>query len=470
MSSEIEMENVSGAVIDVVGLGKRYEVYAQPRDRLRQTILAPLRQALGLTAHSYFKEFWALQNISFSVRRGETVAIVGQNGSGKSTLLQLVCGTLSPTFGEVRIAGRIAALLELGAGFNAEFTGRENIFLSGLLYGISQHDLAARYESIVAFAEIGEFIDQPVKTYSSGMYVRLAFAIAAHVDADVLVVDEALSVGDVRFTQKCMRFLREFQKTGTLLFVSHDTSAVVSLCSRAVWLDRGTLRMDGPAKETVETYLAAQHALDREAQGHAVEVRPKTEVRPKVRNESSPDVIDGRWPVLKENNSLTRFEIFEFDPDRAAAAFGAGGADIVDAAITNEAGDALSMSYGGEVAQLTITAAIHQPLENLIFGFYFKDRLGQRLFGDNSFLTYRDDPFSGEPNTRLTATFRFRLPILPSGTYSIDLAVASGSQDNHTQQHWLHDALELRASDTSMKHGLVGLPMINISIRKDADD
>ena len=464
-----------GPVIDVRGLGKRYEVYAQPRDRLRQMLLAPLRRLMRLTAHSYFREFWALREVSFQVRRGETVAIVGQNGSGKSTLLQLVCGTLSPTFGDVRINGRIAALLELGAGFNTEFSGRENVFLSGLLYGISQTELARRYDSIVEFAEIGEFIDQPVKTYSSGMYVRLAFAIAAHVDADVLVVDEALSVGDVRFTQKCMRFLREFQKTGTLLFVSHDTSAVVSLCSRAVWLDRGTLRMDGPAKETVETYLAAQHALDREAQGHAVELKSGTSRSTKKATrqdeESVPrDVMDARWPALQANGSLTRFQIFEFDPERASAEFGAGGANIVDARISDEAGAVLSMSYGGEVAQLTITAAIHQPLDNLIFGFYFKDRLGQRLFGDNSFMTYRERPVAGEPGTTLTATFRFRLPILPSGTYSIDLAIASGSQENHTQQHWLHDALELRASDTSMKHGLIGLPMLEISVRKDTDD
>lgn len=463
-------------VIDVQALSKRYEIYAQPRDRLRQMVLPAVRRMLGLRTHDYFKEFWALNDVSFSVKRGETVAIVGQNGSGKSTLLQLVCGTLSPTSGSVRIGGRIAALLELGAGFNTEFSGRENIFLSGLLYGIGPDELARRYDSIVAFSEIGDFIEQPVKTYSSGMYVRLAFSIAAHVDADVLVVDEALSVGDVRFTQKCMRFLREFQKTGTLLFVSHDTSAVVSLCSRAVWLDRGTLRMDGSAKETVESYLAAQHALDREAQGHVVELKAGTARSSKVAR-SAPgglapdsDIIDDRWPVLKANGSLTRFEIFEFDPDRAAAAFGAGGAAIVDASITDESGATLSMSYGGEVAQLTITAAVHQPLDNLIFGFYFKDRLGQRLFGDNSFLTYREQPVASEAGSQLKAVFRFRLPILPSGTYSIDLAVASGSQDNHTQQHWLHDALELRASDTSMRHGLVGLPMIDISIRKTTDD
>jgi len=466
----------SDAVIEVRDLGKRYEVYSQPRDRLRQMLLAPLRQLLRLASRSYYREFWALRGVSFHVRRGETVAIVGQNGSGKSTLLQLVCGTLSPTFGDVRISGRIAALLELGAGFNTEFTGRENVFLSGLLYGIGQKELASRYDSIVAFAEIGEFIDQPVKTYSSGMYVRLAFAIAAHVDADVLVVDEALSVGDVRFTQKCMRFLREFQKTGTLLFVSHDTSAVMSLCTRAVWLDRGKLRMDGPAKEIIEAYLAAQHALDREALGQTVAVKnipaakPGGAERQRSTTLGGRDVVDARWPRLGEAGALTRLEYFEFDPERAAAAFGAGGAAIVGARVSGEDGEMLSMSYGGEVVQLTVQAAVYQPLQNLIFGFYFKDRLGQRLFGDNSFLTYNEHPVDGMPGETITAVFRFRLPILPAGVYSIDLAIASGSQNNHTQQHWVHDAIEMRASDTSMKHGLIGLPMLEISVSKDSDD
>lgn len=460
-------------VIEVQGLGKRYEIYAQPRDRLRQLLWSPVRRMLGMRARAYFREFWALQDVSFSVQRGETVAIVGQNGSGKSTLLQLVCQTLSPTSGGVRVAGRIAALLELGAGFNAEFSGRENIFLSGLLYGIGQKELAERYDSIVAFAEIGEFIDQPVKTYSSGMYVRLAFAIAAHVDADVLVVDEALSVGDVRFTQKCMRFLREFQKTGTLLFVSHDTSAVVGLCSRALWLDQGRLRMDGPAKDTVETYLAAQHARDRESQGHTVDLSGTASRPARAESAQAPaprDVVDARWPAMKDAGVLTRLESFEFDPAQSNAQFGAGGATIIDARMTGEDGEVLALGYGGEVVQLRITAQIHEPLDNLIFGFYWKDRLGQRLFGDNTFMTYRERPVSAMAGERVTAVFRFRLPVLPASAYSVDLAIASGSQDNHTQQHWLHDALEMRATDTSMKHGLVGLPMLDISVRKNTDD
>ena len=459
----------SDAVIEVQGLGKRYEIYAQPRDRLRQMLVPPLRRALGWQSPDYFKEFWALRDVSFSVRRGETVAIVGQNGSGKSTLLQLVCGTLSPTTGGVRIAGRIAALLELGAGFNTEFSGRENVFLSGLLYGISRDELARRYDSIVAFAEIGEFIDQPVKTYSSGMYVRLAFSIAAHVDADVLVVDEALSVGDVRFTQKCMRFLREFQKTGTLLFVSHDTSAVVGLCSRAVWLDHGSLRMDGSAKETVEAYLAAQHALDREAEGDSVVMKSVAGASPS-RAAAPRDVVDARWPALREHGGLSQFTFFEFDPERATTEFGAGGAEITGARFLNEDGAPVTISYGGEVVQLSISATAHQALDNVIFGFYFKDRMGQRLFGDNSFMTYLDSPVMSAAGERLTALFRFRMPTLPVGLYSIDLAIASGSQDNHTQQHWVHDALEVRGTDSSMKHGLVGLPMLDISVRKNTDD
>jgi lipopolysaccharide transport system ATP-binding protein len=457
----------SDSVISVQDLGKRYEIFAQPHDRLRQMLMPPVRRAFGLPHKDYCKEFWALHDVSFAVNSGETVAIVGENGSGKSTLLQLVCGTLSPTTGRAQISGRIAALLELGAGFNTEFSGRENVFLSGLLYGISRQELSRRYDSIVAFAELEKFIDQPVKTYSSGMYVRLAFSVAAHVDADVLVVDEALSVGDVRFTQKCMRFLREFQKTGTLLFVSHDTSAVVSLCTRAIWLDHGRLRMDGPAKDVVESYLAAQHALDREGLGDVVALRmPQTPNASVPRGPATLDVEDARWAAMKAQNGLSQFTFFEFDPEQANTEFGAGGAQITQAEFVNEQGDPMTMGYGGDLVVLRIYALSHRALENVIFGFYFKDRMGQRLFGDNSFLTYQENPVSSVAGEQLVASFRFRMPILPVGQYSIDLAIASGSQHDHTQQHWVHDALEVRGTDSSMKHGLVGLPMLDIAVGK----
>ena len=447
----------SDAVIEVQGLGKRYEIYAQPRDRLRQMVVPSLRRALGLAAHDYFKEFWALRDVSFSVRRGETVAIVGQNGSGKSTLLQLVCGTLSPTTGGVRIAGRIAALLELGAGFNTEFSGRENVFLSGLLYGISREELARRYDSIVAFAEIGEFIDQPVKTYSSGMLVRLAFAVIAHVDADILVIDEALAVGDAFFTQKCMRFLREFMKTGTVLFVSHDTNAVKNLCNHAIWLDKGRLRQQGTPKDVCEAYLrefyAQQQANAPGDPGSDNELLAAAE-QPQG---------DQRLPWLNASNLRNDLQVFAFDPQ--AASFGAGGARIVDVSLCDSAGQSLAWAVGGEAVRLRIMVKAVQPLQSPILGFVVKDRLGQVLFGENTYLDYQDDPVPCEAGQTLVAEFDFWMPRMPAGDYTITASVADGTQQDHVQHHWVFDALAFRSECTSASAGLVGLPMRGVRLR-----
>lgn len=456
----------SDASIRVDRLGKRYEIYAQPADRLKQMVMPRVGRMVGLGRRAYFREFWALRGVSFDVRRGETVGIIGRNGSGKSTLLQMVCGTLHPTEGVVQVSGRVAALLELGAGFNPEFTGKENVYLSGLLYGIPEATLRERFQSIADFADIGEFINQPVKTYSSGMYVRLAFAIAAHVDADTLVIDEALSVGDVRFTQKCMRFLREFQKHGTLLFVSHDTGAVTNLCSRAIWLDKGRQVMDGPARDVVERYLAEQHAADRAALGEAVAV-------PAVRRAAShpapalpEDVVDPRMALLNGAGGRNRVEIFEFDPAAVGSEFGAGAMRIVDVKLTDGDGRQHRLIAGGEVADLSIEASVLETSEAPIFGFYVKDRLGQRLFGDNTYLSFQGRPVEARAGSRLRAHFRFRMPVLPSGDYSVDVALATGSQENHTQQHWIHDAISFKAHESSMRHGLVGIPMHSIEIEQ----
>lgn len=454
--------------IRVEGLGKRYEIYAQPVDRLKQMILPRIGRALG-SERAYFKEFWALRGVSFDVRRGETVGIIGRNGSGKSTLLQMVCGTLHPTEGAVAVRGRIAALLELGAGFNPEFTGRENVYLSGLLYGIPEGVLRDRFQSIADFADIGDFINQPVKTYSSGMYVRLAFAIAAHVDADTLVIDEALSVGDVRFTQKCMRFLRGFQKRGTLLFVSHDSGAVTSLCSRAIWLDGGRQVMDGPARDVVERYLAAQHAADRATLGDSVTVRVAADAEKPSSRESQDmpeDVVDLRNALLNREVSRNVLEIFEFDPERIDSEFGAGAARIVNVQLLDGNGKAHRLVVGGEVADLSIEASVLEPISAPIFGFYVKDRLGQRIFGDNTYVCYREHPVHAQPGNRLRAHFRFRMPVLPSGDYSVDVALATGTQASHTQQHWIHDAISFKAHESTMRHGLVGIPMHGIEIER----
>lgn len=224
--------------IKVENLSKCYHIYDKPRDRLMQMLARGEKQ--------FFREFWALRDVSFSVGRGETVGIIGRNGSGKSTLLQMICGTVSPTSGVVHTRGRVAALLELGAGFNTEFTGRENVFLNAAILGVPKEEMEARMEEVLAFSELDDFLDQPVKTYSSGMYSRLAFSIAIHVDPEILIVDEALAVGDARFVAKCMRRIKDIQNQGaTILFVSHDVGSVRTLCGRALWLDKGRLVEQG---------------------------------------------------------------------------------------------------------------------------------------------------------------------------------------------------------------------------------
>ena len=233
--------------IEVVGLGKVYRVFPTPPDRLKQLLWRGKRQ--------FYSEFWALHPISFQVKRGECVGFLGKNGSGKSTLLQMIAGTLDPSHGSFQVAGRLSALLELGAGFNPEFTGRENVVLSGALLGISAQEMQERLPAILEFSELGDFIDKPVKTYSSGMYVRLAFSAAIHVEPDVLLVDEALSVGDAAFQYKCLQRIDELRSRGmSILFVTHDTAAVRKICNRAGWLDSGRLVDLGEAVHVADDY------------------------------------------------------------------------------------------------------------------------------------------------------------------------------------------------------------------------
>lgn len=239
--------------IQAVNLSKCYQLYQHPKDRLKQ-FLWP-HQWLG--PRRFFRELWALHEVNLSVMPGEVVGIVGQNGSGKSTLLQLVCGTLTPTSGEVQVNGRIAALLELGAGFNPEFSGRENILMSSTIMGLSQSEIADRIDDIIDFSGVGDFIDQPVKTYSSGMYVRLAFSVAINVDPDILVIDEALSVGDGAFARKSFARIMQMRDTGkTILFCSHSLFQVESLCARTIWINRGRIMLDGESAEVVTAYQA----------------------------------------------------------------------------------------------------------------------------------------------------------------------------------------------------------------------
>jgi lipopolysaccharide transport system ATP-binding protein len=437
------------AAICVAGLSKCYQIYDKPQDRLLQMLLRGRRQ--------YYREFWALREISFEVNKGETVGIIGRNGSGKSTLLQLICGTLNPTSGFVKAEGRVAALLELGSGFNPEFSGRENIYMNAALLGLSREETDSRFEEIVTFADIGDFIDQPVKTYSSGMMVRLAFAVIAHVDADILIIDEALAVGDAFFTQKCMRFLRNFMKTGTTLFVSHDTSAVRSLCSRAIWLEKGEMLWEGHPKDVCESYLESFYE---EQQGTS----STTRFRPDHRREPVvvPPVRDQRQEFLNHSNLRNDIAVFEFDPE--AAAFGAGGAQVTSVRLHDGSGAVLSWIVGGENVTLRVEAVAHADLRSPIIGFFIKDRLGQCLFGDNTFLSFMDAPVFCMAGQTLVAEFSFQMPRLARGDYAMTVAVADGTQQEHVQHHWVHDAMIFKSESTSVSGGLLGIPMTRINL------
>lgn len=241
--------------IRVENLSKCYEIYATPRDRLKQFVIPRLQRLAGQSSSQYFREFWALKDVSFEVKKGETVGIIGRNGSGKSTLLQMICGTLNPTSGNIQTNGRIAALLELGSGFNPEFTGRENVYMNASVLGLSNGEIDSRFDDIAAFADIGEFIEQPVKTYSSGMSVRLAFAVQAVIDPEIFVVDEALAVGDEKFQRKCFSRLEELKSRGSsILFVSHSPSSIIELCDKTLLLDHGCRLMYSSAPKVVRAY------------------------------------------------------------------------------------------------------------------------------------------------------------------------------------------------------------------------
>lgn len=437
--------------IQISNVSKRFEIYKKPHHRLLQSFYGGKKQL--------FKEFWALRDIKLKINKGETVGIIGRNGAGKSTLLQIICNTLTPTSGCLKVNGKIAALLELGAGFNPEFTGRENIYMYATLLGLSDQEIDSKFEDIVEFADIGEFLDQPVKTYSSGMFVRLAFAVIAHVDADTLVIDEALAVGDVFFTQKCMRYLRNFQRHGTILFVSHDTSAVTNFCSRAIWIDRGTIKLSGSAKEVTEKYLEGIYEENQDTRGLKTQ---KPSFNNEIAKKTTSPLVDQRLPFIQNSNLRNDLEIFYFQEPQNG--FGTGDAVILQASLTNQSGQKLSWAVGGEMVKISVQVHCNKDINNPIIGFVVKDRLGQTLFGDNTYFTYLDNPVACKANHQITGEFTFTMPILPSGAYSITVAVAEGSQEEHTQHHWIHDAITFESHSSSLSTGLVGIPMHKVSL------
>lgn len=443
--------------IRVTNLSKRYEIYDSPRDRLKQFVLPRLQRLAGKAPKQYFREFWALNDVSFEIKKGETVGIIGRNGSGKSTLLQMICGTLNPTCGSIQTTGRIAALLELGSGFNPEFTGRENVYMNASVLGLSIKEIDARFDDIVTFADIGQFIEQPVKTYSSGMYVRLAFAVIAHVDADILVVDEALAVGDVVFTQKCMRFIRSFQQNGTLIFVSHDTASVQNLCKSGIWLKNGSVEDVGTAKSVSEAYL--QYTLQ---EIYGDESKLSSIVTTAIGAEAcagetaletgAPPAIDYGAIASVRNNI------------NAANGWKTGRADIVSVSLARLSPGPEGVFEGDELVRMTVHAKAHEPLQNPILGFLVRDRLGQDLFGENTLHFTSLVPTPIAAGMTFTGVFEFRLPMLPNGQYAVMASVADGDVHSNIQHHWMHDALIINISSSKIRYGLVGIPFARVEL------
>ena len=384
------------------------------------------------------KKIWSLKDINFQIEYGKSLGVIGRNGSGKSTLLQLICGTLEPTCGYVISSGKIAALLELGSGFNPDFTGKENIYINASILGLSADDINLRYEEIIAFADIGDFIDQPVRTYSSGMVIRVAFAVMAHVDADILVIDEALAVGDAIFTQKCMRFIRNFQKTKTLILVSHDIVSIQNLCTETVWLKNGQIELIGDTKFVTEAY---QDFVFNELYG----------------NKDNHLNSHHKKQVNASNISAST-------PSNIAAGWKTGICEIISSTLVTLGPNKKEFYEGGELAKLSITVLAFEDLENCIIGFVIKDRLGQILAGENTNSSKILKDICLLKNDSATAIFEFKMPLLASGEYAISIAIATGNLKNLVQQHWVHDAHIVIVKSPIERYGLVGLDIKSISI------
>ncbi len=385
--------------ISLNNVSKCFKRYARPVDRLKE-ILSPSK--------SYAQEFWALRDVSFEVMKGETMGIIGRNGAGKSTLLQMICGTLIPTSGDVQVKGRVSALLELGAGFNPEFTGRENVYMNGAIMGLSKADVDERFDRIAAFADIKGFIDQPVKTYSSGMYVRLAFAAAIHVDPDILIVDEALAVGDMFFQAKCMSRMRKMMESGvTVLFVSHDIGSVKSLCNSCVFLENGNISNIGKADFVVNQYLKkSRHKLD--------EALRKENNILDDQNISSISLL----PLLKINSEDIKEEFLHIDQN----GYGSKQALIESFRFLDSSGNHTNQFQWGEKVTIQVTSRFITGGEDYSIGFLIRDVYGLDMFGTN-LKHEKKSLIELEDKQRILVAFTFNL-LLQSNTYTLTLAVS----------------------------------------------
>lgn len=443
-------------VIKVENVSKSYGIYNTPNDRLKQFVLPKIQKILNLDVLNYYSEFMALKDISFQIKRGESVGIIGRNGSGKSTLLQILCGTLSPNNGNVDINGRVAALLELGTGFNPEYTGRDNVYMNANILGLTKKEIDDCYDNIISFADIGDFINQPVKIYSSGMYVRLAFAVIAHVNADILIIDEALAVGDAFFTQKCMRFLRSFMENGTVIFVSHDSASVRSLCSRAIWLNQGRILQDGSPKDVCDLYY---HDTLQGLYGNSATLNKLTNSTSTTHEQMEiKEVVKSLIPTYESKYRIND-NIFNSNGWKT------GSGEIYEVRIENLDNTNVNVFEGGEKVRLSIHAKVYAELANPILSFILKDKLGQELFGENTLIFTNKNKISSKNNEELTGEFIFKLPILQDGIYTVMTCLSDGDLYNHIHHHYIHDSLVINVYSSSIKLGLVGISFDSISLK-----
>ena len=424
-------------LIRVRGLSKCYQIYEKPAHRLRQFLIPRIDRALGRHPRAYFRDFWALRDVSLDVRRSETVGIVGRNGSGKSTLLQLICGTLSPTEGSISTVGRVAALLELGSGFDPEFTGRENVFLNGALLGLTRGEIEQRFDEIAGFADIGDFIDQPVKVYSSGMYVRLAFAVQAMVDPDILVVDEALAVGDERFQRKCFARLEELKRHGTaILFVSHSGPTVLELCDRALLLEQGTRLLEGPAQQVIRGYQRLIYAPPAEQRRIVEELRTEDGAGAAPEPDTEPSTL----PLRRALDGA-------FDPSlvpETTHVYPAHGVKIDSIVIRDRSDRVVNLLQPRLEYRFEVSGVFERDCKDIYFGMHIRTVSGLEIAGQRQPSPGAFHP-GGRAGQRFRATFNVRALILP-GVYFVGAGVWSRQEPSCL--HRITDAIMFRVLET----------------------
>jgi lipopolysaccharide transport system ATP-binding protein len=406
---------VPSPLIEFRNVAKSYPIYARPGDRLKEL--------LTFNRLKRHRDFWAVRDLSFTVNRGETFCVIGENGSGKSTTLQMIAGILQPTEGEARVTGRVSALLELGSGFNPEFTGRDNVYLNASILGLSTAEIDRRYQRIVDFAEIGDFLHQPVKTYSSGMVVRLAFAVAIHVDPEILLVDEALAVGDIYFRQRCMRKVHELRAQGvTIVFVSHAIGDVKAIGDRCLWLDHGRVRALGQTDEVVTQYLAAMAEKDTAY----LELKPRAVEAGGVR-EQAPEVVE-TIPNVDHRH-------------------GDGRAEVIGITVLDEHGRAMPLLEPNARVVVRISARARESVAQPNIGFMLRNHLGVDFAGTNT-IRENIELAPMEPGDVVTVDFHVDLPELYPSAFSFSPAIADGNLVHYKMCDWIDNAITLQ-----MGHG-----------------